>query len=470
VNALFRKILVANRGEIACRVISTCRRLGIASVAVFSDADATALHVRQADEAIRIGESAPRLSYLSEERIIEAALQSGAQAVHPGYGFLSENAHFAEACEVAGLTFIGPRSLTLREMALKDAAKQIARDAGAPVLDSYEGDGSDPQLLDAATRIGFPVLIKAVAGGGGRGMRRVNNPEHFHAALEAARHEAKAAFGDSRVLIEKYLNPSRHIEVQVFGDGEGEVIDLFERDCSIQRRHQKILEESPAPGLSEEMRLAVTEAALAIARRVRYRGAGTIEFIADVSEGLRPDRFWFMEMNTRLQVEHPVTEAVTGLDLVEWQLRVAAGQAMPRQRNDVQSKGHALEVRICAENPRKKHLPSPGKLTCVEWPQGAVRVETGVTAGDQVTSFYDSLLAKLIVHAPTRPEAISQMQKALEQVRIEGVSTNLDLLHAICGHASFRSGALETTFLDHFGTELNASARPRSDDTHLPRG
>ena len=434
--------------------------MGVSTVAVYSDADALALHVAAADEAIRIGESPPRASYLLADRIVAAARETGAQAIHPGYGFLSENAEFAEACESAGLIFIGPRSQTIRDMGLKDAAKRIAREAGAPVLGGHEGEGSDADLLVAAERVGFPVLIKAVAGGGGRGMRRVDTPERFQAALDGARREATAAFGDDRVLVERFLTRSRHIEVQVFGDGAGEVIHLFERDCSIQRRHQKVFEECPAPGLSEEMRRSVTGAAVAIASGIGYRGAGTVEFIADVSDGFHPDRFWFMEMNTRLQVEHPVTEAVTGLDLVEWQLRIAAGEPLPRRQAELSLNGHAIEARVCAEDPRKKYFPSPGRLDVVQFPVDGVRVDTGVASGSEVTPFYDSLLAKLVVHAPTRLAAVAALQRALAAARIEGVATNLDLLHAVCGHVAFREGGVDTAFLDEFGPDLITQSRP----------
>ncbi|MBX3484122.1 biotin carboxylase N-terminal domain-containing protein [Phenylobacterium sp.] len=461
---LFRKVLIANRGEIACRVIRTCRRMGIATAAIYSDADARAQHVQAADEAIRIGEPPPRESYLSIERVVGAAIAAGADAVHPGYGFLSENADFAQACEAAGLTFIGPRPETIRQMALKDAGKRIARDAGVPVLGEGEPAESDAALLAAAEAVGFPVLIKAIAGGGGRGMRRADAADLFMAALAGARREALAAFGDDRVLVEKFLTRPRHIEVQVFGDGAGEVVHLFERDCSIQRRHQKVFEECPAPGLSPEMREAVTQAAVAVARRIAYRGAGTVEFIADVSEGLRADRFWFMEMNTRLQVEHPVTEAVLGVDLVEWQLRIAAGQPLPRRQSELALNGHALEARICAENPRKKYFPSPGRLSRVTFPSSGARVDTGVTAGDEVTPFYDSLLAKLIVSAPTRLEATEAMARALEACRIQGVATNLDLLHAVAIHPAFRAGDVDTSFLERFGEPLVAHARPAHDD------
>jgi 3-methylcrotonyl-CoA carboxylase alpha subunit len=457
---MFSKILVANRGEIACRVIRTCARMGVRSVAVFSDADAKAMHVSAADAAVRIGEAPPRDSYLAIDKVIAAALESGAEAIHPGYGFLSENADFAMACEAAGLTFIGPSSSTIRQMALKDAAKLIARSAGAPVLPGFEGEASDAELLGAAERIGWPVLIKAVAGGGGRGMRRVDGPDTFQAQLDGARREAVNAFGDGRVLLEKYVTVPRHIEVQVFADAIGDVVHLFERDCSIQRRHQKVFEECPAPGLPDEMRQALTSAAVAITRRIGYRGAGTVEFIADVSDGPRTDRFWFMEMNTRLQVEHPVTEMVTGLDLVEWQLRVAAGERLPLRQEDLRMSGHAIEARICAENPRKKYFPSPGILTLVDLPQDIARVDAGVRTGDAVTPWYDPLLGKLIVHAPSRALAIDGLRAALERCRIEGVATNLDLLHAVCGHPAFRAGAVDTGFLEQFGDALIPLSRP----------
>jgi 3-methylcrotonyl-CoA carboxylase alpha subunit len=435
--------------------------MGIATVAVYSDADRSALHAITANEAVCIGEPTPRLSYLSIERILQAARETGADAVHPGYGFLSENADFAEACELAGFAFIGPRPATIRAMALKDSGKKIAREAGTPVLSEDCIDVADAVLLERARQIGFPVLIKAVAGGGGKGMRRVDAAPQFLANLDAARREASRTFGDDRVILEKYLTRSRHIEVQVFGDGRGNVVHLFERDCSIQRRHQKIIEESPAPELPVEMRKALTSAAIAIARQVAYRGAGTVEFIADVSDGPRPDRFWFMEMNTRLQVEHPVTESVTGIDIVEWQIRVAAGEPLPRTQDEIRLHGHAIEARICAEDPRKKYLPSPGVLTLVHLPHMLARVDTGVRTGDTVTQYYDPLLAKIIVHAQTRERAIQGLRTALEASRVDGVATNLDLLYAICGHRDFRHGTIATDFLYKFGEELIQKTRPQ---------
>jgi 3-methylcrotonyl-CoA carboxylase alpha subunit len=457
---VFKKILIANRGEIACRVMRTCKKMGIATVGVYSDADRTAWHTTIADETVRIGEPPPRSSYLSIGRIVEAAREIGADAVHPGYGFLSENADFAEACELAGLAFIGPRPATIRTMALKDGGKQIAREVGVPVLSGDWVGGDDAALLEQAEKIGFPVLIKAVAGGGGRGMRRVDDVERFQASLDGARREALTSFGDDRVLVEKYLSEARHIEVQVFGDTFGNVVHLFERDCSIQRRHQKIIEESPAPGLPAETREALTSAAVAIARRVGYCGAGTVEFIADVSDSLRPDRFWFMEMNTRLQVEHPITEMVTGIDLVEWQIRVAAGEPLLRLQNDIRAVGYAIEARICAEDPRKKYLPSPGLLSLVDLPSSDARIDAGVRTGDAVTPFYDSLLAKIVVHAPTRERAIDRMRNALENSRIEGVATNLNLLHAICEHPAYRDAAITTEFLGLHGEALIHRTRP----------
>src|SRR5579862_6417563 len=424
---MFKKLLIANRGEIAIRVMRTARRLGIATVAVYSDADANALHVAFADEAIRIGPPPAKESYLDIDAVIGAAKTSGAEAVHPGYGFLSENADFAEACARAGIVFVGPPVDAIRAMGLKDRAKHLMAAAGVAVVPGSQGDDQSPQNLAAqAARLGFPVLIKATAGGGGKGMRRVDAPADFAAALEGAQREAASAFGNDRVLIEKYISRPRHIEMQVFADAHGNALHLFERDCSLQRRHQKVIEEATAPGMPDAMREAMGAAAVRAAKAVGYVGAGTVEFIADSSEGLKADRFWFMEMNTRLQVEHPVTEMITGLDLVEWQIRVAAGEPLPKSQREIRANGHAIEVRLYAEDPRKGFLPSIGKLERLKMPAdgGGVRVDTGVREGDAVTVYYDPMIAKVIAHDATRGAAAAKLANALCDTEIAGVRTN----------------------------------------------
>ncbi|HEX6364207.1 MAG TPA: acetyl-CoA carboxylase biotin carboxylase subunit, partial [Albitalea sp.] len=421
---MFKKILIANRGEIACRVIRTARSLGVATVAVYSDADANARHVRLADEAVRIGPAAARESYLVGERILEVAQQTGAEAIHPGYGFLSENEDFAQACEQAGIVFIGPPASAIRAMGSKSAAKALMDKAGVPLTPGYHGENQDPGFLAAqAERIGYPVLIKASAGGGGKGMRRVDRPADFAAALASCKREASNAFGDEHVLVEKYVLRPRHIEIQVFGDTHGHCVYLFERDCSVQRRHQKVLEEAPAPGMTPERRAAMGKAAVDAAKAVGYVGAGTVEFIAH-----QDGSFYFMEMNTRLQVEHPVTEMITGLDLVEWQLRVASGEPLPLTQEQLAFDGHAMEARIYAEDPDKGFLPSTGRLVhLAPPPEGAhVRVDTGVEQGDEITPFYDPMIAKLIVHGATRDIALERMRAALAEYRIVGVSTNVE--------------------------------------------
>lgn len=446
---MFGKILIANRGEIACRVIRTANRLGIRTVAIYSDADRAALHVASADEAFHVGPSPAAESYLHIERIIEACRSSGAEAVHPGYGFLSENPAFVGAVEAAGLVFIGPPASAIRAMGLKDAAKALMERAGVPVVPGYHGEEQDPEFLGGrAAAIGYPVLVKARAGGGGKGMRRVDEPASFRTALEGAGREALAAFGDGAVLIEKYLPRSRHIEIQVFGDRQGGAVHLFERDCSLQRRHQKVIEEAPAPGMPEEMRREMGAAAVRAAKAIGYVGAGTVEFIADVSDGLRSDRFYFMEMNTRLQVEHPVTEAITGLDLVEWQLRIAAGEPLPLAQDEIAMNGHAFEARVYAENPSRGFLPSTGKLTRFDPPDGNVRVDAGVRQGDEVTPFYDPMIAKLIVHAPTRAGALSKLSDALGRCRIAGVATNVGFLRRLCAEPNFAAGDVDTGIID----------------------
>ncbi|QND49860.1 acetyl/propionyl/methylcrotonyl-CoA carboxylase subunit alpha [Rhizobium lusitanum] len=460
---MFSKILIANRGEIACRIIRTARRMGVRTVAVYSDADVGALHVALADESVHIGGAAASESYLSKERIIAAAQRSGAEAIHPGYGFLSENANFAEAVEAAGLTFIGPSPASIRAMGLKDAAKALMEKAGVPVVPGYHGDKQDAAFLaKRAAEIGFPVLIKARAGGGGKGMRRVDRPEDFAAALEAARREAKSAFGDDAVLIEKYLLQPRHIEIQVFGDRQGNVVHLFERDCSLQRRHQKVIEEAPAPGMTVEMRSAMGEAAVRAARAIDYRGAGTVEFIVDVSQGLLPDRFFFMEMNTRLQVEHPVTEAIAGVDLVEWQLRVASGEPLPKMQAELAIDGWAFEARLYAEDPSKGFLPATGTLAHLRFPEGDARIDAGVRQSDSITPYYDPLIAKLIVHAPTREAALGKLTRALQNTQMVGTASNLDFLIRLSEQPDFVAGRPDTGLIDR-EVEALTSVQPPDD-------
>jgi 3-methylcrotonyl-CoA carboxylase alpha subunit len=446
--AMFRKVLIANRGEIACRIIRTARRLGIATVAVYSDADAGALHVEMADQAHRIGPPAPRDSYLRSEAILAAARVSGAEAIHPGYGFLSENAEFAEACAAAGLVFIGPPPAAIRAMGGKSEAKALMQQAGVPLVPGYHGaDQADATLRDAAIAIGFPVLIKASAGGGGKGMRIVEHARDLDAAIAGARREAASSFGADRLLIERYLLRPRHIEIQVFADSHGNVVHLFERDCSLQRRHQKIIEEAPAPGMTPEMRAAMGEAAIAAARAVGYVGAGTVEFIAEDGE------FHFMEMNTRLQVEHPVTEAISGQDLVEWQLRVAAGGRLPLTQAQLAISGHAFECRLYAEDPAREFLPSVGLLRHLRLPDSA-RVDAGVREGDRITPDYDPMIAKIITHGPDRATALARMRVALGETEAAGVSTNLALLAAIAGNPEFAAAELDTGFIARHAAAL----------------
>jgi 3-methylcrotonyl-CoA carboxylase alpha subunit len=443
---MFSKILVANRGEIACRVIKTARRMGIATVAVYSDADANARHVRMADEAVHIGAAPARESYLAGAKIIAAARSTGAEAIHPGYGFLSENDAFAEQCAQEGIVFIGPPPAAIRAMGSKSAAKTLMAKAGVPLTPGYHGDDQDPKLLAReAGKIGFPVLIKASAGGGGKGMRRVDKGEDFAAALASCQRESKSAFGDDRVLVEQYVLKPRHIEIQVFADSFGDCVYLFERDCSVQRRHQKVLEEAPAPGMTVERRAAMGHAAVEAARAVGYVGAGTVEFIA------HPDgRFYFMEMNTRLQVEHPVTEMITGLDLVEWQLRVASGERLPLAQEQLAIDGHAIEARIYAEDPDRGFLPSTGKLVHLAPPPESdrVRIDTGVEEGDSITPFYDPMIAKLIVHAADRVGALARMRAALAQYRIVGVANNVEFLGRLIATPSFVAADLDTALIE----------------------
>jgi len=450
---MFKKILIANRGEIACRVAVTAKRMAIKTVAVYSDADANAKHVGVCDEAIHIGGSAPKDSYLRWERIIEAAKATGAEAIHPGYGFLSENEEFARACADAGLVFIGPPPSAIKAMGLKAESKQLMEKAGVPLVPGYHGSDQNPELLKKeADRIGYPVLIKASAGGGGKGMRAVEKSEDFAVALESCKREAISSFGDDAMLVEKYAQRPRHIEIQVFGDTHGNYVYLFERDCSVQRRHQKVLEEAPAPGMTEAMRKKMGEAAVAAARAVKYVGAGTVEFIVEQ----RPDgtmKFYFMEMNTRLQVEHPVTEAITGLDLVEWQLLVAAGGKLPLAQSQLAINGHAIEARICAETPDKNFLPATGTLhvydkpACTSFESGDVRVDDGVRQGDAISPFYDSMVAKLIVHGKTREEALARLDEALAQTRIVGLSTNVQFLRYVVRSPSFANANLDTALI-----------------------
>ncbi|WP_171239757.1 acetyl/propionyl/methylcrotonyl-CoA carboxylase subunit alpha [Ruegeria sp. HKCCA5491] len=453
---MFSKILIANRGEIACRVMETAQKLGVACVAVYSDVDASAKHVQMADEAVHIGGAAPAESYLKGDVIVQAALDTGAQAIHPGYGFLSENPDFVDSVEAAGLTFIGPSADAIRKMGLKDAAKVLMEQAGVPVVPGYHGDNQDPDhLAGAAETIGYPVLIKAVAGGGGKGMRLVEQPEDFASALDRARGEARTAFGNDAVLVEKFVAKPRHIEVQVFGDGT-HAVHLFERDCSLQRRHQKVIEEAPAPGMTPEMREAMGQAGVRAAEAIGYKGAGTVEFIVDASEGLRPDRFWFMEMNTRLQVEHPVTEAITGVDLVEWQLRVASGETLPKKQNELSITGHAFEARLYAEDVPKGFLPATGKLTHLKFPT-ACRADSGVRAGDTISPWYDPMIAKVIVHGPTRQIALEQLHRALSRTEVAGTVTNLGFLGALTRHTGFAAGDVDTGLI---GRDLDALIRP----------
>jgi len=467
---MFRKILIANRGEIACRVIATARRLGIATVAVYSEADAGARHTRLAEEAWPIGPAPARESYLAVETILGVARRSGAEAIHPGYGFLSENADFAEACAAAGVVFIGPPAAAIRAMGSKAASKALMERSGVPLVPGYHGEAQDfDTLAEAAARIGYPVLIKASAGGGGKGMRVVERPDDLQAAVEGARREASASFGDDRLLIEKYLTRSRHIEIQVFADTQGNTVSLFERDCSIQRRHQKVLEEAPAPGMDPARRRAMGEAAVAAARAVGYVGAGTVEFIVDAgsSPGAEGGAFYFMEMNTRLQVEHPVTEMVTGQDLVEWQFRVAAGEPLPLDEGRLAIRGHAIEARIYAEDPGRDFLPSTGTLTHLRQPHevpGRVRVDTGVREGDAITPYYDPMIAKLIVWGEDRPAAQRRLAAALAEYEVVGLRTNLGLLRAIAEHPAFATAELDTGFIARHAAELLPGVAAAADD------
>jgi len=458
---MFQKLLIANRGEIACRVVRTARRMGIATVAVYSDADARALHVAEADEALRIGAAPAAESYLNIAAIIDAAKSAKADAIHPGYGFLSENAAFADACEAAGIVFVGPPAQAMRIMGLKDEAKRVMAAAGVPIAPGYQGGSQDAKLLAAeARKIGFPLLIKAVAGGGGKGIRRVDSAGEFAAALAAAQGEGQSSFGDGRVLLEKYIATARHIEMQVFADSHGNIVHLFERDCSLQRRHQKVIEEAPAPGMTPELRAAMGKAAIEAARAVGYRGAGTVEFLVDASEGLRADRFYFMEMNTRLQVEHPVTEAITGLDLVEWQLRVAAGERLPLGQEEIAINGHAFEARIYAEDPAHDFRPAPGRIEGIRFPIDEARIDTSVQAGDEITPHYDPMIAKLIVHGADREAALAKLTRALDASLVSGITTNIAFLSRLSADADVAAGRVDTGLIGRAMTALAEEAPP----------
>ena len=449
---MIKSLLIANRGEIACRIIRTAREMGIRTIAVYSDADAKALHVRQADEAVHIGASPAAESYLVGEKIIAAAKESNAEAIHPGYGFLSENADFAAEVIDAGLIWVGPKPDSIRAMGLKDAAKTLMEAAGVPTTPGYIGDNQDAKFLaKQAAKIGYPVLIKAVAGGGGKGMRKVDAADDFADSLASCQREAKASFGNDIVLIEKWIESPRHIEVQIFGDSHGNVVHLFERDCSLQRRHQKVIEEAPAPGMDEETREAICAAAVKAAKAVNYENAGTIEFIAEASDGLRADRIWFMEMNTRLQVEHPVTEEITGVDLVEWQLRVASGEALPLKQNELSINGHAIEARLYAEDPAKGFLPTSGNIEFM--PENGIRLETGYDGGS-VPPYYDPMVAKLVCHDRNREWAINGLAQILRTDIVGPIVTNSQFLMRCLEHKKFKSGAIDTGFIGRHMDEL----------------
>lgn len=449
---MIRKLLIANRGEIACRIIKTARRLGVATVAVYSDADADALHVQLADEAVHLGPAPAKDSYLNVDRVLAAATQTGADAIHPGYGFLSENAQFCRACEAAGIVFVGPPSGAIEAMGSKSAAKRIMEKAGVPLVPGYHGSDQDAAILaQHAERIGYPVLLKAAAGGGGKGMRRVDDPGEFHDSLEAAKREAINAFDDDLMLLERYVLGPRHVEIQVFCDRQGKGVYLFERDCSVQRRHQKVVEEAPAPGIGEDLRARMGEAALRAAHAIGYVGAGTVEFLLDAGGD-----FYFMEMNTRLQVEHPVTEMITGQDLVAWQLTVAAGEPLPLEQDDLSISGHAFEVRIYAEDPDRDFLPATGTLVRHRLPRESegVRVDTGVQTGDEISVYYDPMIAKLVCHGRNRKEALAKMDCALEQYQIAGVHHNIEFLRRVINHKAFAAGCVSTHFIEDHEAEI----------------
>lgn len=457
---MFSSVLIANRGEIACRIARTAKRLGMRTIAVYSEADAHSLHRRVCDEAHCIGPAEPRESYLNIQRLINVAKTAGAECIHPGYGFLSESSDFAEACAQAGITFVGPPASAIRAMGLKDRAKTLMEKAGVPIVPGYHGERQDAEYLkEQADAIGYPVLIKPAAGGGGRGLRRIDRAADFIPAIEGAVREVAAAFGSGRVLIEKYVSAPRHIEFQIFADRHGNAIHLGERDCSLQRRHQKVVEESPAPGMTDDLRTKMGAAAVGAAKAVGYVGAGTVEFVADGSKGLAADAFWFIEMNTRLQVEHPVTEEVTGLDLVEWQFRVADSEKLPLVQSQVRFHGHAIEARVYAEDPEHGFLPSTGKIVGLRLPQD-LRVESGVETGSEVTPFYDAMVAKLVACEPTRQAAIERMAAALDQTLIAGVHSNVAFLAALCRASAFRDGKVDTGYIDRNLAALGAEPQP----------
>jgi len=458
---MFKKILIANRGEIACRIMRTAQSMGIKCVAVYSDADANAQHVKMADEAYRLGPAPVAESYLRVDKIIEAIELSGAQAVHPGYGFLSENPNFVDELDKIGVRFIGPSADAIRAMGLKDAAKALMEKANVPVVPGYHGDQQDPDFLAAeADKITYPVLIKARAGGGGKGMRRVDDPAEFKSALESASREGQSSFGDGRVLIEKYITTPRHIEIQVFGDDHGNAVHLFERDCSLQRRHQKVIEEAPAPGMTDDMRKAMGDAAVTAAKAIGYSGAGTIEFIVDAANGLNPNGFYFMEMNTRLQVEHPVTEMITGQDLVAWQLRVASGETLPKKQEELSINGWAFEARLYAEDVPKGFLPATGTLEHLDLPSDIARVDSGVVSGDVISPFYDPMIAKITVHGASRAEALNGLASALGKSEIAGSVTNREFLGALCAHDGFANGDVDTGLIERDLEQLVAAQQP----------
>ena len=464
---MFDSLLIANRGEIACRVIQTARRLGIRTIAVYSDADAKARHVALADIAYHIGPSPAQASYLVIETLAEVIRRSGADAVHPGYGFLSENAEFAEAVAAAGAVFVGPPPEAIRAMGSKSNAKTIMEGAGVPLVPGYHGEDQDSAMLaDAAGDIGYPVLIKASAGGGGRGMRRVDSPDDFAKALEGAQRESKAAFGDDRMLVEKFVSSPRHIEMQIFADGHGNAVHLFERDCSLQRRHQKVVEEAPAPGVSQAVRDAMGEAALAAAKAIGYQGAGTVEFIVEGAKINQPGGFYFMEMNTRLQVEHPVTEMITGIDLVDWQLQIAAGLPLPLVQDEITATGHAVEVRLYAENPARNFMPQTGRLDRLRFPAASphVRVDTGVREGDEVSMFYDPMIAKIVAWDSDRTAALRRLRGALADTQLVGLNGNLEFLSAVAANPAFAKAELETGFIETHLADLVPEAGPATDE------
>jgi 3-methylcrotonyl-CoA carboxylase alpha subunit len=459
---MFASVLIANRGEIACRIARTARRMGLRTIAVYSDVDADAPHVRQCDAAYLIGAAPARESYLDAEKLLAVARESGAACIHPGYGFLSENADFAEACAQAGIVFVGPPPAAIRAMGLKDRAKALMSEAGVPVVPGYHGDQQDDTFLKRkAYELGYPVLIKAIAGGGGKGMRLVERHADFDSSIAAARREAASAFGDDRVLIEKYITAPRHIEIQIFADKRGNAIHLYERDCSLQRRHQKVIEEAPAPGMTDDLRARMGAAAVAAAKAVGYAGAGTVEFIADGAGGLKRDGFWFMEMNTRLQVEHPVTEAITGFDLVEWQFRIAAGERLPvTNQTEIPLRGHAVEARLYAEDPERGFLPSTGTLVALSFPDAdGLRVDSGVEQGGEISPYYDPMIAKLIAHADTREAALDRLGAALDSTIVAGPRTNLAFLSALCRSPDFRKGDFDTGYIARHHSELGLDAQ-----------